>query len=58
MKANYILPLDDSASSLEMVGGERFSLACRLSRAGWKTSPYCQIVDENDLQARILEALN
>ncbi|MGB3699794.1 MAG: hypothetical protein WA997_00860 [Anaerolineales bacterium] len=57
MKANYILPLDDSASSLEMVDGKGFSHSCGLSRAGWKTSTYCQIADENDLQARIPEAL-
>ena len=64
MSNQYTLPLSDPQAELAVVGGKGASLA-RLVRAGLPvpdgfhvtTAAYRQFVDENDLQARILEAL-
>ncbi|MBN1877713.1 MAG: hypothetical protein JXA33_26050, partial [Anaerolineae bacterium] len=63
-KSQYVLPLADSAATLEIVGGKGASLA-RLANAGLPvpggfhvtTDAYKQFVVENDLQPRILAAL-
>jgi phosphohistidine swiveling domain-containing protein len=60
----YVLPLNDTQAVLETVGGKGASLA-RLSNAGLPvpggfhvtTAAYRQFVAENDLQPRILAAL-
>jgi phosphoenolpyruvate synthase/pyruvate phosphate dikinase len=65
MKPKYILPLADPGATLETVGGKGASLA-RLANAGLPvpdgfhvtTAAYRQFVDENDLQPRILAALD
>jgi len=62
MTAKYILPLDTTEASLEMVGGKGRSLA-RMTTAGLPvptgfyltTSAYKRFVEENNLQATILE---
>ena len=64
MKTEYIISLSEPAVSLEIVGGKGASLA-RLVAAGLPvpdgfhvtTEAYRRFVDENDLQARILAAL-
>jgi pyruvate,water dikinase len=64
MKTNYILPLNDKNASLENVGGKGNSLA-RMVNAGLPvpggyyitTEAYKIFVSENNLKARILEAL-
>ncbi len=64
MTTRYILPLDDTQATLATVGGKGASLA-RLVSAGLPvpdgfhvtTEAYQQFVDENDLQPRILAAL-
>jgi phosphohistidine swiveling domain-containing protein len=61
----YILPLSDPQATLENVGGKGMSLA-KLTRAGIPvpdgfhitTQAYRQFVAENDLQAKIISALN
>ena len=64
MKSEYVLPLADPQATLAVAGGKGASLA-RLARAGLSvpdgfhvtTAAYRQFVDENDLQPRILAAL-
>ena len=64
MSTAHVLPLADSQATLDRVGGKGASLA-RLVRAGLPvpdgfhvtTAAYRQFVDENDLQARIAQAL-
>ena len=64
MNTAYVLPLADSQATLDRVGGKGASLA-RLMRAGLPvpdgfhvtTAAYRQFVDENNLQARIMQAL-
>ena len=60
----YILPLDDKGATLESVGGKGMSLA-RLAAAGLPvpggfhitTDAYRYFVQANDLQSRVLDAL-
>jgi pyruvate,water dikinase len=64
VSTTYVLPLADSRATLDRVGGKGASLA-RLMQAGLPvpdgfhvtTAAYRQFVDENDLQARIVQAL-
>ena len=64
MTPKYVLPLADSQAMLEIVGGKGASLA-RLTAAGLPvpggfhvtTAAYNQFVAENNLQPRILAAL-
>ena len=65
MTAQYILPLDDPQAVLETVGGKGASLA-RMAAAGLPvpggfhvtTAAYKRFVLENDLQPRVLAALD
>ncbi|MGD8753545.1 MAG: PEP/pyruvate-binding domain-containing protein, partial [Anaerolineales bacterium] len=64
MNTRFILPLDDQNATLEVVGGKGASLA-RMAKAGLPvpagyhitTDAYRQFVAENNLQARIRQAL-
>lgn len=64
MKEAYVIPLDDARATLEVVGGKGTSLARLVAAAlpvpdGFHvtTEAYRQFVDENELQPRILAAL-
>jgi phosphohistidine swiveling domain-containing protein len=61
---NFILPLSDTTATLENVGGKGTSLT-RLASMGLlvpdgfhiTTTAYCEFIDKNDLQARIMQRL-